>query len=124
MQPVERLGERCSVICTESRYIFVYTCMQDPRLRTIYRQRKWRFPAPVRKIMALGYRVTLSLFTCTLAYDRLRCYVKCYVYVFSNSNWRIKISRKSHIFICYVKIHARSSLREDEYLNPCQQKCT
>ena len=28
--------------------------MQNPRLRTVYRQRKWPFLAPVRKIMALG----------------------------------------------------------------------
>ena len=33
---------------------FLYTCMQNPRLRTVYRQRKWPFLAPVRKIMALG----------------------------------------------------------------------
>ena len=31
--------------------------MQNPRLRTVYRQRKWPFPAPVRKIMSLGYKV-------------------------------------------------------------------
>ena len=28
--------------------------MQNPRLRTVYRQRKWPLLAPVRKIMALG----------------------------------------------------------------------
>ena len=28
--------------------------MQHPRLRTVYRQRKWLIPAPVRKIMALA----------------------------------------------------------------------
>ena len=31
--------------------------MQNPRLRTVYRQRKWPLPAPVRKIMALACRV-------------------------------------------------------------------
>ena len=31
--------------------------MQNPRLRTVYRQRKWPLPAPVRKIMALGCQV-------------------------------------------------------------------
>ena len=30
--------------------IFLYTCMQNPRLRTVYRQRKW----PLFKITALG----------------------------------------------------------------------
>ena len=34
--------------------LFLYTCMQNPRLRTVYRQRKWPLLAPVRKIMALG----------------------------------------------------------------------
>ena len=34
--------------------LFLYTCMQKPRLRTVYRQRKWPLLAPVRKIMALG----------------------------------------------------------------------
>ena len=33
---------------------FLYTCMQNPRLRTVYRQRKWPLLAPVRKIMTLG----------------------------------------------------------------------
>ena len=33
---------------------FLYTCMQNPRFRTVYRQRKWPLLAPVRKIMALG----------------------------------------------------------------------
>ena len=28
--------------------------MQNPRLRTVYKQRKWPLLAPVRKIMALG----------------------------------------------------------------------
>ena len=36
------------------KYFFLYTCMQNPRLRTVYRQRKWLFLARVRKIMALG----------------------------------------------------------------------
>ena len=33
--------------------LFLYTCIQNPRLRTVYRQRKWPLLAPVRKIMAL-----------------------------------------------------------------------
>ena len=33
--------------------IFLYTCMQNPLLRTVYRQLKWPLLAPVRKIMAL-----------------------------------------------------------------------
>ena len=36
------------------KIIFLYTCMQNPRLRTVYRQQKWPLLAPVRKIMALG----------------------------------------------------------------------
>ena len=31
--------------------------MQNPRLRTVYRQQKWPPPAPVRKIMALGCKI-------------------------------------------------------------------
>ena len=31
--------------------------MQNPRLRTVYRQQKWPLPAPVRKIMALGRKI-------------------------------------------------------------------
>ena len=31
--------------------------MQIPRLRTIYRQRKWSLPAPVHKIMAVGRKI-------------------------------------------------------------------
>ena len=39
----------------DHRYLlFLYTCMQDPRLRTVYRQRKWPLLVPMRKIMALG----------------------------------------------------------------------
>ena len=38
----------------EANIIYLYTCMQNPRLRTVYRQRKWPLLAPVRKIMALG----------------------------------------------------------------------
>ena len=37
-----------------SKINFLYTCMQNPRLCTVYRQRKWPLLAPVRKIMALG----------------------------------------------------------------------
>ena len=33
---------------------FLYTCMQNPHLRTVYRQREWPLLAPVRKIMVLG----------------------------------------------------------------------
>ena len=36
---------------------FLYTCMHNPRLRTVYRQRKWPVPAPVRKIIALGRKI-------------------------------------------------------------------
>ena len=32
---------------------FLYTCIQNFRLRTVYKQRKWPLLAPVRKIMAL-----------------------------------------------------------------------
>ena len=31
--------------------------MQNPRLRTVYRQRKWPLSAPVRKIIALGRKI-------------------------------------------------------------------
>ena len=31
--------------------------MQNPRLHTVYRQRKWPLPAPVRKIIARGCQV-------------------------------------------------------------------
>ena len=36
---------------------FLYICMQNPRLRTVYRQRKWPLLAPVCKIMALGRKI-------------------------------------------------------------------
>ena len=36
---------------------FLYTCMRNPRLRTVYRQRKWPLPALLRKIMALGSKI-------------------------------------------------------------------
>ena len=31
--------------------------MQNPRSRTVYRQRKWPLPAPVRKIVAPGRQI-------------------------------------------------------------------
>ena len=31
-------------------FFFLYTGMQNPRSRTVYRQRKWPLLAPVRKI--------------------------------------------------------------------------
>ena len=34
--------------------VFFYSCMQTPRLRTVYRQRQWLLPAAVDRIMALG----------------------------------------------------------------------
>ena len=37
--------------------LFLYTCMQNSRLRTVYRQRKWPLLAQVRKIMALGRKI-------------------------------------------------------------------
>ena len=37
-----------------SNFLNLYTCMQNPRLRTVYRQWKWPLLARVRKIMALG----------------------------------------------------------------------
>ena len=36
---------------------FLYTSIQNPRLRTVYRQRKWPLLAPVRKMMALGRKI-------------------------------------------------------------------
>ena len=45
--------------------------MQNTRLRTIYRQRKWPLPAPVRKIMALG-RKTMAL-GCQMFHYSLKC---------------------------------------------------
>ena len=36
-----------------SNHIFLYTCMQNTRLRTVYWQRKWPLLSPVREIMAL-----------------------------------------------------------------------
>ena len=44
--------------------IFLYTCMQNLRLPTVYRQRKWPLLAPVRKIMALGWNVFYSGVEC------------------------------------------------------------
>ena len=40
------------------RKLFLYTFTQNPRLRTVYRQQKWPLPAPVRKVMALGRKIT------------------------------------------------------------------
>ena len=39
---------------SQKKIIFLYTCMQNPRLRTVYRQRKQPLIALVRKIMGLG----------------------------------------------------------------------
>ena len=39
------------------KIIFLYTCIQNPCLRTVYRQRKWPLPAPACIIMALGCQV-------------------------------------------------------------------
>ena len=39
------------------KWSFLYTCMQNLRLRTVYRQRKWPLPAPVRKIMTLVRKI-------------------------------------------------------------------
>ena len=44
----------CDKIFSLSNKYFLYTRMQNPRLRTVYRQRKWPLLAPVRKIIALG----------------------------------------------------------------------
>ena len=55
---------------------FLPTCMQNPRLRTVYRQRKRSLPAPVRKIMALGCKVfyeSVKCFTQVLSEVDLRC---------------------------------------------------
>ena len=59
----KKLAKYCNIILFQTlkfpnfflvKYFFLYTCMQNPRLRTVYRQRKWPLLAPVRKIMALG----------------------------------------------------------------------
>ena len=47
----------CLIFKLEKKNIFLYTCMQNPHLRTVYRQRKWRLPAPVRKIMTAGRKI-------------------------------------------------------------------
>ena len=39
---------------SKDNIIFLCTCMQNPRLRTVYRQRKWLLSAPVHQILALG----------------------------------------------------------------------
>ena len=38
-------------------FFFLHTCMQNPRTRTVYRQRKWPLLVSVRKIMALGRKM-------------------------------------------------------------------
>ena len=45
--------------------------MQNLRLRTVYRQRKWPLPAPVRKIMALG-RIMMAL-RCQVSNYSVKC---------------------------------------------------
>ena len=42
-------------------FSFLYKCMQNPRLRIVYRLRKWPFPAPVRKIKTLGRKIIFTL---------------------------------------------------------------
>ena len=55
---------------------FLYTCMQNPRLRTVYRKRKWPLLAPVRKIMALGCKII------ALGWNVFYESVKCLTHVF------------------------------------------
>ena len=45
--------------------------------------------------------------------NNCQTYVRGYVYVHSNPNGRIKISRKRHIFIFHVKIHALPAVYAD-----------
>ena len=52
--------------------IFLYTCMQNPRLRTVYRKRKWPLLAPVHKIMALG-RKKMALGSSSASPSTLAC---------------------------------------------------
>ena len=51
------LSYQWTAFVKRSRLHFLYICMQNPRLRTVYRQRKWPFAAPVRKITSLGCQV-------------------------------------------------------------------
>ena len=54
----EILYKNIAIIAIQhSKIYFLYTCMQNPRLRTVYRQRKWPLLAPVRKKMALGCKI-------------------------------------------------------------------
>ena len=60
-------------------YIVLYTCTQNPRLRTVYRQRKRPLPAPVRKIMALGRKIMafgcrIIALECKVFYQSVKCF--------------------------------------------------
>ena len=47
--------------------------MQNPRLRTDYRQGKWPFSAAVRKRMALGCKIMVH--ECKMFYESVRCFI-------------------------------------------------
>ena len=52
--------------------------MQSPRLRTVYRQRKWPLLAPVRNIIALGrQRMALECKIIALVWNEYYCSVEC-----------------------------------------------
>ena len=46
--------------------------MQYPRLRTVYRQRKWSLFVPVRKIITLGHKI-IAL-GCKMFYYSVKCF--------------------------------------------------
>ena len=45
-----------SSVNERNKITFIYTCMQNPYMCTVYTERKWQIPAPGRKIMALPSR--------------------------------------------------------------------
>ena len=76
--------------------------------RTMYRS----------KITVSGLWVCLRALLLTRDYStrvHVNCqtYIRGYVYVESNYNWRNEISHKRHIFICHVNIYALSAVYAD-----------
>ena len=54
------------------KFISLYTCMQSPRLRTVYKQWKQPLPAPVLKIMVLGCKI--MALGCQVFHYSIKCF--------------------------------------------------
>ena len=63
---------RAHSILPKPKMLFLYTCMHNSRLHTLYRQRKWPLPVPVRKIIVL--RCKIMVLGCKMFYQSVWCF--------------------------------------------------